>query len=294
MRILVLGASGMLGHKVLQALAAHEVQGTVRTDAQAARAAAVDPVDTPLLRLNAREPGAVEAVLDRARPEVVVNAIGLVKQRARAGDAVAAIEVNALLPHRIAAWCQDAGARLIHFSTDCVFEGARGHYTEADTPDARDLYGRSKLLGEVAGPSCLTLRTSIIGRELATTQGLLEWFLSQAGGAVQGYSHAIFSGLPTVVLAEVVRRLIDDHPTLEGVYHVAADPIAKLDLLVELNRAFQTGTTIVPDDSVRIDRSLDGTRFHDATGISFGSWEGLVDQMAKDPTPYEEIRRVRT
>src|SRR5207253_2340396 len=154
-------------------------------------------------------------------------------------DPVVCLSINSLFPHRLARLCHAAKARLIHVSTDCVFSGRKGNYTEADQPDAEDLYGRSKLLGEVQGPGCLTLRTSIIGRELDTRQGLVEWFLSNQGRKVKGYRRAIFSGLTTDALSELIGRIILNHPDLEGLWHVASAPINKFELISLVRDVFK-------------------------------------------------------
>lgn len=290
-RVLVLGSGGMLGHKVLQRLAAgHDVVGTLRGDPG-------DPpygriplfAETPIIGgVDATAWPTVAAALDRTAPDVVVNAIGVVKQREAAHDPIPSITVNALLPHLLAAACATAGARLIHISTDCVFSGGRGTYTEDDVPDATDLYGRSKLLGEVADRDhVLTLRTSLVGRELTGFRSLLEWFL-RAGPRVTGYRRAIFSGVSTLWMADCVARLIDDHRDLHGLYQVASPAIDKHALLGLFAEAFATGTEVVADDAVAIDRSLDGGRFAAATGIQAPSWEQMAADLAADPTPYEE------
>ncbi len=171
-------------------------------------------------------------------------------------------------------------ARLIHISTDCVFSGKRGKYREEDLPDAADLYGRSKLLGEITGGRALTLRTSMIGHELAGRHSLLEWFLAQQGKAVAGYRHAIFSGLTTRRLAELIATLIADFPDLCGLYHVAGEAISKFELLSLVRGCFGLDIEIVPEDDFVIDRSLDSTRFVQATGIARPQWAEMIAQLA--------------
>jgi dTDP-4-dehydrorhamnose reductase len=211
------------------------------------------------------------------RPAVVINCIGLVKQLSQADDPLEALPINALLPHRLARLCDVAEARLVHISTDCVFSGKRGQYQESDLPDAGDLYGRSKLLGEVDSPH-LTLRTSIIGHELNSAHGLVDWFLSQQT-SVKGFTRAVFSGLPTVELARVVRDHVLTNPELQGLYHVSSAPIAKHDLLHLVARTYDKQIGIEPDDRLVIDRSLDSTRFRERTGYEPPSWQQLVERM---------------
>lgn len=280
MRILVMGASGMLGNAVIRVLAqdpSHEVFGS-------ARSVAVKNHFPPELANNIIPGIDVEnfdtlaRLFARVRPAAVVNCIGLVKQLAEVNDPLYALPINALLPHRLARLCELVGARLVHISTDCVFTGRKGSYVETDEPDALDIYGRSKFLGEVDYPHAVTLRTSIIGHELESAHSLIGWFLSQQK-SIKGYTQAIFSGLPTCELARVIRDFVLPRSELHGLYHVAAEPISKYDLLQLVNQEYDKGLWIEPDDQVKIDRSLDAGRFREATGYVAPSWPELVEQM---------------
>jgi dTDP-4-dehydrorhamnose reductase len=288
--VLVLGAGGMLGHKLWQHLQERgETWATVRS-----RAGLPEELFGGQRVIEGVDAFAFETIgraIARSRPAVVVNCIGVVKQLKAAKDPVTSITINALLPHRLNAACRAAGARLVHISTDCVFSGDRGRYRETDRPDADDLYGRSKLLGEATTDGALTLRTSMIGRELRTQSGLVEWFLSQRGRQVQGFTRAIFSGLTTQVLAALIGDLIDRPTPLEGLFHVAAEPISKYDLLGRLNRAFGAGAVVEPTDVLRIDRSLDGGAFAAASGWIAPPWDEMIDRLAADETPYEDWRQ---
>jgi len=217
-------------------------------------------------------------VFAEVKPQTVVNCIGLIKQLADANDPLQALPVNAMLPHRLARLCELGGARLVHISTDCVFAGTRGNYRESDSADATDLYGRSKHLGEVTYPHTITLRTSIIGHELSSGHALLGWFLAQEG-QVKGYTKAVFSGLPTVELARVVREVVLPRPELSGLFHVASAPIAKYDLLKLIADVYGKRIEIIPDDGLVIDRSLNAERFRDATGYVAPPWPELVKRM---------------
>lgn len=279
MKILVLGASGMLGNAMLRVMSAQEawsVFGTVRGANPALHAAAPRAVLIP--GIHADQPDSLLAAFAQARPDVVINCVGLVKQLSNAEDPLVAVPINTLLPHRLARMCEVAGARLVHVSTDCVFSGKQGSYTELDQADAQDVYGRSKLLGEVDYPHAVTLRTSIIGHEMGSAHGLIDWFLSQQA-RVKGYTEAVFSGLPTCELARVVRDFVIPHASLRGVYHVAAEPISKHDLLQIVNREYGKNLQIEPDDKVKINRSLDASRFREATGYVAPAWPDLIAQM---------------
>lgn len=292
MRILVLGVNGMLGHKAWQVLRARfgdsAVVGAMRQRRRDYAGCELFAVDGLVEGFDARDAPALRALLERIAPQVVVNCVGVILRRPELDDPVAVIEINSLLPHRLAAWCAGAGARLIHISTDCVFRGERGGYAETDVPDAADLYGRSKVLGEA--PGALTLRTSIVGRELRGERGLLEWFLSQRGGRVQGYTRATWSGVSTLYLSGLIATLIERHPALAGLYHVAGESLAKYDLLRHFDRAFGTGTEIVPDEGHAIRRDLDGTRFQAATGLRPPPWREMAAQLAQDAAPYVKWR----
>jgi dTDP-4-dehydrorhamnose reductase len=281
MKVLILGGSGMLGHQLWRVLSARfDTQVTLRRF-DPSLGQLFDPQRT-LTGVAAEDFDSVLRAFAKARPDIVVNCIGIVKQQGASKDPVACLTVNALFPHRLAQLCQAAGARLIHVSTDCVFSGKKGDYTETDFPDAEDLYGRSKLLGEVQGPGCLTLRTSIIGRELQTRQGLIEWFLSNVGRSVAGYRNAIFSGLTTGALSALIAQAIEKWPGLEGLWHVAAEPISKFDLLRLARSAFHVDITIVPDDGFRCDRSLCAAKFQRATGWTARPWPEMIADMRKE------------
>ena len=280
MRVLVIGASGMLGNAVLRLFSqssGYEVFGSVRSSA-------VSPLFPAVVQPNLINGVDVENVdslirlFDIARPNVVINCVGLVKQLAQADDPLAAIPLNALLPHRIARLCAVAGARFVHMSTDCVFSGAQGMYMESDVPDAKDLYGLSKLLGEVDYPHAITLRTSIIGHELDGARSLVDWFLAQEG-SVRGFKRAIFSGLPTVEVARVIRDYVIPNPELHGLYHLSAAPINKFDLLTLVAVAYGKSIDINADEQLVIDRSLDSSRFRRITGYEPKSWPELVSFM---------------
>jgi dTDP-4-dehydrorhamnose reductase len=227
--------------------------------------------------------------MDKAKPDVVVNCIGIVKQRDEAKKIIPSIQVNALFPHQLADLCHRENIRLVQISTDCVFSGLRGKYTEADIPDPVDLYGRTKLLGEVNRPGCLTLRTSIIGWQLNSFTSLLSWFARQRGQTIKGYRQAIYSGFSTRVLAGLISDLIETRPDLTGLYQVASEPISKYDLLVALRDKLGWGDIqIEPDEKFFCDRSLVATRFRVATGWKAPDWEEMISGLAQEWPSYQQ------
>jgi dTDP-4-dehydrorhamnose reductase len=281
-RILILGASGMLGSTLLRYLLEQNdvvAMGTVRT-------ASAESLFTPEMQraiycgIDADDAICLQQLMTLSAPDVVINCIGLIKQLPSAHDPISAIKINALLPHQLAQMCTAQNARLIHFSTDCVFSGSKGLYRESDTPDAIDLYGRTKLLGEIDYGSALTLRTSIIGPELNSNSSLLDWFLSQTG-SIKGFTKAVFSGLPTVEIARVIADYVIPRPTLTGLYHVSSQPINKYALLTLISQIYQKNIHIVPDDKLVIDRSLNSDHFCDDTGYHAPQWDELIARMHK-------------
>jgi dTDP-4-dehydrorhamnose reductase len=280
MKILVIGASGMIGSTVLRVLSEKrdwEVFGTIR-NGDLRRFFPAQIAERLVVGVDVEHSDVLLKVLDDIRPGVVINCAGLTKHKPEADDPLVSIPINTLMPHRLAGLCKLVGARLIHVSTDCVFSGEKGEYTEEDFADARDVYGKSKALGEVTYPHTITLRTSTIGHEFQSKYGLLDWFLSQEGSC-KGYDRAIFSGLPTVIFAQIVRDVVIPHNELSGLYHVAAKPINKFYLLNLIANVYGKKIEIIPDDKLAIDRSLDAGRFREATGYVAPKWEEMINLM---------------
>lgn len=281
-KVLVLGVTGMLGNTVFRVLSVDDqfdVTGTARS------------MEMPQLfpkMLSGKIMSGVDIenidslinVLSDIKPQVVINCIGLVKQLTQVNNPLIALPLNALFPHRLAELCTLGNARVIHISTDCVFSGVKGGYSELDIPDAQDLYGVSKRLGEIDYENAVTLRTSIIGHELKGSRSLVDWFLSQEGD-VNGYIKAIFSGLPTVELANIIKEYVIPNPQLTGVHHVSSDPINKFELLNLIAKIYGKKINIIQHDGVEIDRSLDSTNFRMKTGYRPPSWTDLVKLMYK-------------
>ena len=282
MRLLILGGSGMLGHQLWRRLhSQHDTWVTLRRPVadfavhnlfDEAKAIQFDDIT---------DDTALERALGQAKPEAVINCVGLIKQRDEASDEALTLRVNAEFPHRLAKRCGEAGARLIHFSTDCIFAGTKGNYTESDPSDAADLYGQSKHQGEVADAHSVTLRTSVIGHELATNLALLDWFLSQRGQAISGFTKAIYSGFTTLEMARIVDRILTQHTDLSGVWHVASEPISKFGLLELCREKLGWEGVIEPNDEFVCDRSLNADRFNQATGYTPPSWEAMISELAQ-------------
>lgn len=285
-RVLILGGMGMLGHRLAACLhTGHEVSVTVREGV--GELPGTYPEVDVIGGFDLRDTNRLGRLIEPDRWDVIVNAAGLIRQRPASRDTVVeAIAINSLLPQALGSLCVDAGTRLIHISTDCVFSGnessQRGPdgYRPEDPPDARDTYGLSKLLGEVRLPGCLCLRVSMIGRELRGYYGLLEWYLREAEESVRGYRRALFTGFTTPVAARLVDSMIREFPALDGLWHVAADPISKFDLLTLVRERLGQGPVVLPDDRVYCDRRLDGSAFRERTGWRAPSWNEMIDELA--------------
>jgi dTDP-4-dehydrorhamnose reductase len=277
-RLLVLGVTGMLGSAMFRVLSKHhDVWGACRSG----HLVGLLPEhlqNKVVTGVDVENPDSLVHVLGRVRPSVIVNCVGVVKQLRAADDPLIALPLNSLLPHRLAQLAALSGARLVHISTDCVFSGRTGSYTESDVPDATDLYGQSKRWGEVDYENAVTLRTSIIGHELQGARSLLCWFLDQKDSA-KGFTRAVFSGLPTDELSRIIRDFVIPHPAMRGVYHVAAERIDKYTLLAKIARAYGKNILLIPDDGLVIDRSLSARRFEQATGYKAPPWDDLIQTM---------------
>jgi dTDP-4-dehydrorhamnose reductase len=295
MKILILGAAGMLGHRLCQSLSERfEIWVTFRgkpieqvTNQFISKERLIGGVDAKNLE-------SVRAALDKVHPDAVINCIGIVKQRDEAKQAVASIQINALFPHQLAEMCEIIGARTIQVSTDCVFSGFKGNYSELDNPDPVDIYGRTKLLGELNRPNCLTLRTSIIGWQLNTFSSLLSWFALQRGKRIKGYKRAIYSGFSTIVLSQLIGDIIETRPDLHGLYQVASEPISKYDLLLRFRDIVSwTDITLEPDNQFFCDRSLNASRFTTTTGWQPPDWESMLQDLASEWPKYADLYKAK-
>jgi dTDP-4-dehydrorhamnose reductase len=289
MRILILGATGMLGHKMWQRLGEQfaECYATIRSPRTAVARYGLYDDDRVIDQLDVMNFEAVLRVLDDVRPGVVVNCIAVTKRREESTEPILSIELNAAFPHKLAQWTCSKGARLIHFSTDCVFDGRTGNYDESSPTNAEDIYGRTKALGEVGSAGALTLRTSLVGREIKERTELLEWFLAQRGRSVRGYRRALYTGVSTLWMTDLVSEVIRHFPDLSGIHQIAAPMLSKYALLVHARDAFGVDVDIQPDDSFVMLRNLNGSRFSSLTGIRVPDWRTMMAGLAADPTPYD-------
>ena len=288
MRILILGASGMIGHKLWQGLSArfdnvcavlHKGREAFSWTSLYDGSSVTDNVDLSDFHRTGK-------LLDTLAPDVILNAVGITKRHIRDGNMLDTVLLNSALPHYLAGWCRDRGARVFQFSTDCVFSGKDGNYTEDSATDAEDEYGRTKAIGELRDNCAITLRTSFIGRELSACTELLEWFLAQEGGKIQGFTNAHYSGVTTRFLCRAVGDIIDMHPNLSGLYHLSSKPISKYELLCLARDSFGLDVEIEPYDGFTCKRTLDGSRLIADTGIKVPAWEEMMLDIAGESEFY--------
>ncbi len=291
-KVLILGGTGMLGHKAWQTFRSScDTYITVRRPFSYYKHYDLFVQERTLDNVDATCFQSVQEIVDRVKPQVILNCVGIIKQSPASNEFLKSIEINALFPHRLAEICNRSGVRLIHISTDCVFSGKKGQYIEEDSSDAEDLYGRTKFLGEVVSAKALTLRTSIIGRELNSQHSLLEWFLSQKKGEVKGYTKAVFSGFTTKALCDIILNVIKEHKELSGLYHVSSEPIDKFSLLSLIKEIYKLDIEIEPYDKFVCDCSLDSTRFRKATNFKPFSWREMITNMYSDSAFYDQLGR---
>jgi dTDP-4-dehydrorhamnose reductase len=292
MKVLILGGNGMLGHKLVQVFSGKfDVWTTLRDDFDKYKKFEMFDREKTVCGVDAEKFETVKNAIEYIKPNLIINAIGVIKQLPSSNNVVKTLTINSIFPHLVAETAQKISARFIEISTDCVFNGKKGNYTESDLPDAYDLYGKSKNLGEITGGNCLTLRTSIIGRELLTANSLVDWFLSNRGKTVKGYKNAVYSGFPTIVLAEIIADLLVNKPKLSGLYHVSSEPINKFDLLCLIRDAYKIDIEIEQFEDFSTDKSLNSDKFRYETNFIPKTWQEMIAQMANDKTPYDEWKK---
>jgi len=282
MKIIILGADGMLGHKIFSFFCSKglNVIGTIK-EINANNELFITKYKKNIKTgFNACNIEDFKKLFCLEKPDHIINCIGIIKQLDASKNPVISISINSLFTHKLAQICKEYDIKLIHFSTDCVFSGSKGNYSEEDSSDADDLYGKSKHLGEVDYDNCLTLRTSIIGHELGTKNGLIEWFLSQ-NKEVKGYLNSIFTGFPTVEIASILYNKVLKS-NLNGLYHLSSEPISKFELLKIVNEVYGKNLKIIPFENIKEDRSLNSTKFRSLTNYQPPEWNILINSMYED------------
>lgn len=277
MKILILGVSGLIGstiYRYFDSATQYNVVGTVRTD----KPKFSHNSNNIRCGIDALNFDSVKKLIDEIRPDQIINCIGITKHVPAQSDAFKLIQLNSAFPHFLANLSTEVDSRLIHISTDCVFAGDIGGYTEMSRTDANDMYGKTKAIGEIHDKKHVTIRTSTIGHEIDTKHGLLEWFLSQNKSCF-GYRNAIFSGIPTIRLAKILASNVVPEWGLTGLFNLSADPINKFDLLNKIKQRYRKDIEIVASDDFIIDRSLNGELFKSRTGVVLPDWDELIFEM---------------
>jgi len=283
MKVLIVGGAGMLGHKIYQVLSKDfNVKVTFRNFNEQLKNTGIFKEEDTITGIEADNFKAIERLIEDFKPDLVINCIGIIKQLKEAKNQKLSIYINSLFPHLLAETCSINKIKLIHISTDCVFSGSKGNYIETDNPDPVDLYGRTKLLGEVSIDNHLTIRTSIIGHELFSNVSLADWFLSNSGGKVNGFVHAIYTGFPTIILANEIKRIINDFPGLNGLYHISSEKINKYDLINKIKKVYKLDVEINPFEEFRLDRSLVSDKYRKAANFTPPPWDEMIIAMHND------------
>ena len=286
--VIILGASGMLGHMLVRVLSPHHrVVGTTSSQYNAGSPLAkLLDRDSWISGIDVRSFNRIDQLVRETQPDVVINCVGVIKQKMESSSITDAITINSLFPHHLANLCQSHNCRLIHFSTDCVFEGTSGIKRASDTPNATDLYGTTKRLGEIAFGDSITIRSSIVGAQIVGNESLFQWAISQKGKSIKGFTGALYSGLTTMTMAKVILEIVDNFPQLSGVQQIASEAITKHDLLCKLNIALDLSLKISADNTLVCDRTLDGSEFAHQTGIEIPTWDEMIEEFASDQNFY--------
>jgi dTDP-4-dehydrorhamnose reductase len=282
MRIIILGGTGMLGHQLWKYLATcfPDTFVTIRNCRDDYGNSNLYQSESVIENIDVSDLNVVTGVLKAIQPNIILNCIALTPRREVPDNPISSIFLNALLPHHLAKVAGDIGARVIHFSTDCVFDGTTGHYKDNSLTNATDLYGRTKALGEITAGHVLTLRSSFIGRELRDGTELLEWFLAQQC-EVKGFKNAIYTGFTTLEISRVIEHLLRRYPDAAGLYNVSSDPISKYDLLKLIAEKMRPSMKVLPEEQFRCDRSLDSTRFRKEFDYTPPNWETMVEELSQ-------------
>jgi dTDP-4-dehydrorhamnose reductase len=296
MRILIIGGAGMLGHRVWITLAEHyEVYGTIRSESNKAllKFSQINPSKI-IGNVDILNESSLHDAFSVSQPDLVINCVGILKVEPTAENKISSIEINSLFPHKLSKKCKEFDSRLIHFSTDCVFDGLKGKFSEESNDFSKDLYGVSKRMGEVElEEHCLTIRTSIIGREITPRGSLVEWFIKESGNNITGYRNAIFSGYPTYTISKIIRDYIIEDKSLSGIYHISNEPIDKYTLLLAIKEKFSLNININEDKDFKIDRSLDSQKFKSKTNCKTFTTKELMDDLSIDWDIYNNIAEER-
>ena len=292
MRILILGGSGLIGNRLVRTLdEVADVFATTRKDDSDGFPKKLLKRNKWITKFEASDFKLVEKKIRESKPDVLINCVGDTKRGLFPKDLSSQMQINSLLPHFLNSLAIDLGVRLVHLSTDCVFSGGKGNYSETFVPDAIDVYGRFKADGEFCNPFNLTLRTSFVGREINSFTNLFEWARRNQNRKIQGFKNVVYSGFTTLAFSTIVKEIIFEKQNLTGLWNVASKPISKLDLLVMLNDSLKYNLDIESNDEVVLNRSLNSEEFKKSTQICIPSWAKMIEDYALDDIWYTENLR---
>ena len=290
MRILILGTSGLIGHKLFQILGKRfgDIHGVLHHDGSVEKAASLFDNENCYFNVDVLDTHKIKKILNEIKPDVILNCAGITKRRPEINDPLLAIGLNALFPHKLAQWAKEHNCRVIHFSTDCVFDGKIGDYTEDSLTTGEDAYGRTKALGEIQYDHTLTIRSSFIGRELSVFSELLEWLIAQEGKTIKGFTNAYYSGISTLEMSRVVGDIIEFHQGVSGLRQLSCiEPISKFELLCLARDAFGVNVEIVPDGNFTIKPTLNSDKLKSEINLSIPSWPQMMADLAADNEMYQ-------
>lgn len=280
LKIFVLGSTGMLGHALCDALIErkeYEVYSFGRRTLKEFGLNSHEKIKEFILDVNSEWENEFINIINNVRPDFIINCIGVVKQLVFENELQNSININSIFVQKLDKIVNNSErTNLIHLSTDCVFSGNKGSYIENDIVDPVDIYGITKALGEIKNSKrTLTIRTSIIGREIDRKIGLLEWLLSQNDNVIKGYDKFIFSGLTTYSLSNVIIDTILEN-FIPGLMHISSEPISKYDLLNKIKSEFKLAVKINKSNEPICDRSLDSTYFKNLYNYRILSWDEMI------------------
>ena len=277
MKILILGADGMIGHKMAQSLSHFDLYLNSRSKSNYLHEYFPSSTLSNFDFLNQN----IEDLIVKISPDYIINAVGITIRRG-ASDNKETNFLNSQLPKKIDFWCKENQKKQIHFSTDCVFSGEKGNYNDLDLPDAKDDYGKSKGEGEINSNSTITIRSSMIGREIYNKTELLEWVISNKNKKIKGFDNAIYSGVTTLWMSNTVNEIIKNYPDLYGIYNISSPPISKYDLIAKINIYFKLNIKLERDSSYYSNKSLNSDRFFSGTNFTKPNWDEMLNDLYLD------------
>lgn len=279
MKILILGADGMVGHKIAKSFSNSDFDLCLNSRSRSQYIKKYFPNSiVSNFDFNKQK---IENLLNKFMPNYVINAVGVTIRRG-ASDNKETNYINSQLPKKIDLWCMENQKNQILFSTDCVFSGDKGNYKDFDLPDSNDYYGKSKGKGEIDSLHTITLRSSMIGREIYNKSELLEWVISNKSKQIKGYYNVIYSGVTTLWMSKVLIEIIKNYPNLHGIYNISSPPISKFELITKINHYFKLNIDIVKDYSYSSNKSLNSDRFFSKTKFKKPNWDEMLLNLYLD------------